>query len=115
MTCRFTNLAVQTTIRVFGGLLSAYYLSGDELFLTKSKDLGDRLVFAFNSPSGLALSSVNFKTGRASGDHGMPGHISTAEAATLQLEFRYLSHLTGNITYWRAAEKVTTTHQHVAD
>ncbi|KZV93725.1 glycoside hydrolase [Exidia glandulosa HHB12029] len=96
----------ETTIRVFGGLLSTYYLSGDQIFLTKAKDLGDRLMFAFNSPSGLALSSVNFKTGRAVGDHGFPGHISTAEAATLQLEFRYLAHLTGNTTYWTASEKV---------
>jgi hypothetical protein len=30
--------------------------------------------------------------------------ISTAEAATLQLEFKYLSYLTDEDGYWRAAE-----------
>jgi hypothetical protein len=32
--------------------------------------------------------------------------ISTAEAATLQLEFKYLSYLADEDGYWRAAEKV---------
>ena len=35
-----------------------------------------------------------------------PELVSTAEAATLQLEFRYLSWLTGNEEYWEKAEKV---------
>ena len=32
--------------------------------------------------------------------------VSTAEATTLQLEFRYLSALTDDDVYWRKAEKV---------
>ena len=32
----------ETTIRVLGGLLSAYHLSGDKLFLDKATELGDR-------------------------------------------------------------------------
>lgn len=33
----------ETTIRILGGLLSAYYLSdGDVLFLQRAKQLGDR-------------------------------------------------------------------------
>ena len=44
----------ETTIRVLGGLLSAYHLSGgDKVFLDRSKDLGDRLLGAFKSPSGV--------------------------------------------------------------
>lgn len=35
-----------------------------------------------------------------------PTLVSTAEAATLQLEFRYLSWLTDNEEYWEKAEKV---------
>ena len=35
-----------------------------------------------------------------------PELVSTAEAATLQLELRYLSWLTGNEEYWEKAEKV---------
>ena len=34
-----------------------------------------------------------------------PGLVSVAEAGTLQLELRYLSHLTGNDVYWRKVEK----------
>ena len=32
----------ETTIRVLGGLLSAYHLSGDKVFLDKATELGDR-------------------------------------------------------------------------
>jgi mannosyl-oligosaccharide alpha-1,2-mannosidase len=49
----------ETTIRVLGGLLSAYHLSADKMFLEKAKDLGDRLMGAFTSPSGIPYSDVN--------------------------------------------------------
>lgn len=39
----------ETTIRNLGGLLSAYGLTGDELFLEKAKDLGSRLLRAFQA------------------------------------------------------------------
>ena len=38
-------------------------------------------------------------------DPDNPHVVSTAEAATLQLEFRYLSFLTDNEDYWDKAEK----------
>ena len=34
------------------------------------------------------------------------GWASLSEAASLQLEMKYLSHLTGDMIYWRRAEKV---------
>ena len=34
----------ETTIRVLGGLLSAYHLSGDRMFVDKAKDLAQRLI-----------------------------------------------------------------------
>lgn len=37
--------------------------------------------------------------------HADGGASSTAEAGTLHLEMKYLSHLTGNDTYWRKAER----------
>ncbi|KAF8194965.1 glycoside hydrolase [Pholiota molesta] len=95
----------ETTIRVLGGLLSAYHFShNDPVFLEKAVDLGDRLLTAFDTPSGLPLSDVNLKLRK-----GVKGvaPTSTAEASTLQLEFRYLSVLTGNETYWRKAEHVS--------
>jgi Glycosyl hydrolase family 47 len=39
-------------------------------------------------------------------DPDAPGLVSTVEATTLQLEFRYLSFLTDNDRYWKAVERV---------
>ena len=54
----------ETTIRVLGGLLSAFHLSGDNIFLEKAKDLGQRLLGAFSSSSGIPYSDVNLKSTR---------------------------------------------------
>lgn len=40
----------ETTIRVMGGLLSAYHLSGDAMFLRKAEELGTILLAGFKSP-----------------------------------------------------------------
>lgn len=43
----------QCTIRVLGGLLSAYHLAdNDQLFLDKAIELADRLLPAFETQSG---------------------------------------------------------------
>ena len=113
----------ETTIRMLGGLLSAHYLStefpdmapltdddegaaGEDLYLEKAKDLADRLMGAFESPSGVPFASVNLKTSVGVPSHDDGGASSTAEAATLQLELKYLSKLTGEAFYWEKAEKV---------
>lgn len=113
----------ETTIRMLGGLLSAHYLSnefpnmaplvdddegkaGEDLYLEKAKDLADRIIGAFESPSGIPFASVNLKTSTGLPSHEDGGASSTAEAATLQLEFKYLAKLTGEAFYWKAAEKV---------
>jgi mannosyl-oligosaccharide alpha-1,2-mannosidase len=38
---------------------------------------------------------------------GNQGVASLAEAASLQLELKYLSHLTGDYVYWKKAERVS--------
>ncbi|KAJ6505372.1 glycoside hydrolase family 47 protein [Mycena sanguinolenta] len=97
----------ETTIRVLGGLLSAYELSdGDELFLARAVDLADRMLPVFDTPSGLPYSRVNLATRVGSPDPDHRGLVSTAEAATLQLEFRYLGYLTDNLDYWDKVENV---------
>lgn len=97
----------ETTIRVLGGLLSAYHLAGnDTLFLSKAIDLGDRLLGAFSSSSGIPYASVNLALRQGIPAHFVGGASSTSEATTLQLEFKYLSHLTGNEKYWKNAEEV---------
>ncbi|KAL3426365.1 glycosyl hydrolase family 47 [Phlyctema vagabunda] len=105
----------ETTIRMLGGLLSAHHLATqlpeissrrDYIYLNKSVDLADRLLGAFSSQSGLPYASVNLKTGAGVSSHFNGGASSTAEASTLQLELKYLAHLTGNEVYWRKAENV---------
>ena len=57
----FVNL-FETTIRVLGGLLSAFHLSGDELFKAKAADIGGRLAGALTSPTPVPYSDVNLLT-----------------------------------------------------
>ena len=109
----------ETTIRMLGGLLSAHYLSTEfpdmaptpdaraaDLYLEKAKDLADRLLVAFDSPSGIPYASVNIGTRTGIPAYGDNGASSTAETATLQLEFKYLAQLTGEKRYWDKAERV---------
>ncbi|TFK56896.1 glycoside hydrolase family 47 protein [Heliocybe sulcata] len=97
----------ETTIRVLGGLLAAYHLSNeDPIFLEKAVDLGDRILTTFDTPSGLPLTMVNLGRQMGVADPDYPGLVSTAEVATLQLEFRYLTVLTDEDIYWKKAEKV---------
>ncbi|KAF8907715.1 glycoside hydrolase family 47 protein [Gymnopilus junonius] len=97
----------ETTIRVLGGLLAAYHLSDqDPLFLEKAKDLANRIMPVFDTPSGLPRSLVNLAKKQGFDEPNMPNIVSTAEAATLQLELKYLSFLTGEDEYWDKAEGV---------
>ncbi|KAJ8456427.1 hypothetical protein ONZ51_g12132 [Trametes cubensis] len=96
----------ETTIRVLGGLLSAYTLTEDPLFLEKARELGDRIMPAFETPTGLPLSHINLAQRKGYKTPDNNGLVSTAEVSTLQLEFRYLSYLTDNDAYWDAVEKV---------
>ena len=98
---------LQTTIRILGGLLSAYHHSGgDLLFLNRARDLADRMLPVFDTPSGLPYPAVNLqqRVGLWAEENSIL--VSTAEASTLQLEFRYLSELTDDDIYWRKAERV---------
>jgi len=51
--------------RVVGGLLSAYDLSGDKVFLEKAKDITDRLLPAWETTSGIPYNRINLAHGRA--------------------------------------------------
>ncbi|GER24591.1 Mannosyl-oligosaccharide 1,2-alpha-mannosidase [Striga asiatica] len=108
----------ETTIRVLGGLLSAYHLSGGEnggnastvepnpaVYLDNAKKLADRLIIAFtSSPTAIPFSDVVLRDSTA---HPAPdGLSSTAEVSTLQLEFNYLSALTGDRKYAVESMKV---------
>lgn len=58
-----TDVSVfEFTIRYLGGLLSAYALSKDEIFSKKAKEVADRLLPAFNTPTGLPFSLLNLQS-----------------------------------------------------
>lgn len=80
----------EVTIRILGGLLGAYHLSADVLFLQKAQDLADRLLPCFDSDSGVPYSDVNLATRKAHSPKWSPDS-STSEVTTIQLEFRDLS------------------------
>nr|POE86477.1 mannosyl-oligosaccharide 1,2-alpha-mannosidase [Quercus suber] len=105
----------ETTIRMLGGLLSAHYLSTvlphassqhDQIYLSKAVDLGNRLLGAYDSRSGVPFASIMLNNGTGIRSHADAGSSSTAEATTLQIEMKYLAHLTGNGIYWQKAEQV---------
>lgn len=96
----------ETTIRVLGGLLSAYDLSREQVFLTKAKDLGDRLSAAFETPTGLPRGEVNLGTRHSNNPSWTGGASLIAEVGTVQLEFAYLSKHTGDPSYAQKSLKV---------
>lgn len=51
----------ESNIRMVGGLLSAYELSGEEVFLLKAEDLARRLLPAFGTPTGIPLGAINLR------------------------------------------------------
>lgn len=108
----------ETTIRVLGGLLSAYNLTSVDdgmnstsrgpkaiVYLEIAINLADRLLSAFtSSPTPIPFSDVVLHDSSA---HPAPdGLSSTSEVSTLQLEFNYLSTVSGDPKYSVAAMKV---------
>ncbi len=90
----------EITIRMLGGLLSSYQLTGDKRLLALAEDLGKRLLPAFGSPTGMPYVFVNLKTGAVRGTESNP-----AEVGSLLLEFGTLSKLTGNPVYYDKAKR----------
>jgi ER degradation enhancer, mannosidase alpha-like 2 len=93
----------EVTIRLLGGLLSAYQATGDPRLLALADDLGRRLLPAFSSPTGMPYMYVNLKTGKTSGARSNP-----AEIGTLLLEFGTLSKLTGTPVFYEKAKRALT-------
>jgi len=101
----------EITIRMLGGLLSAYELSGDNRLLALAQDLGKRLLPAFDSPTGLPYQYVNLHTGKVRGATTNP-----AETGSLLLEFGTLSKLTGERVYFDKAKRaLMETHKRRSD
>uniref|UniRef100_A0A672LB51 alpha-1,2-Mannosidase n=1 Tax=Sinocyclocheilus grahami TaxID=75366 RepID=A0A672LB51_SINGR len=95
----------ESTIRILGGLLSTYHLTGDSMFLEKAKDIGSRLMPAFNTVSKIPYSDVNIGKGTAHPPQ-WTSDSTVAEVTSIQLEFRELSRLTGDPKYKLAVMEV---------
>jgi hypothetical protein len=116
----------ETTIRLLGGLLSAHLFSVDPILqiynqttntilekdydtyhnglLKLAIDLGDRLLPAFNTKTGIPYGTVNLRSGVPKGETKI---ASTAGAGTLLMEFEVLSYVTGDEKYGKAAYLAT--------
>ena len=90
----------EITIRILGGLITNYQLTGDKRLLSLAEDLGRRLLPVFESPTGMPYRYVNLKTGKVRNAVSNP-----AETGTLLLEFGALSKLTGNPVFYDKAKR----------
>jgi mannosidase alpha-like ER degradation enhancer 2 len=90
----------EITIRLLGGLLSSYQMTGDKRLLSLAEDLGNRLLPVFNSPTGLPYAYVNLRTGQT-----RDPVTNSAETGTLLLEFGTLSKLTGRPVFYEKAKR----------
>ncbi|RCH84871.1 hypothetical protein CU097_000328, partial [Rhizopus azygosporus] len=86
----------ETNIRYLGGLLAAYDLKQEPIFLEKAVEIADKVIMpAFDTPNRMPAAFVNVTSG-APVDGNM---ITLAEFGSLQLELVRLSQLTGNEQY----------------
>jgi mannosidase alpha-like ER degradation enhancer 2 len=90
----------EITIRLLGGLLSSYQMTGDKRLLALAEDLGNRLLPVFDSPTGLPYRFVNLKTGKV-----RDAKTNPAEAGTLLIEFGTLSKLTRRPVFYEKAKR----------
>jgi len=108
----------EVNIRVLGGLISAHVLSNyvkDKFpsqmhwyrgqLLDMARDLGERLLPAFNTSTGIPHPRVNLKHGMESPKIASIRETCTACAGTMILEFGALSRLTGEAKFELVARR----------
>jgi ER degradation enhancer, mannosidase alpha-like 2 len=90
----------EITIRLMGGLLSSYELTGDKRLLALADDLGTRMLPMFNSPTGMPYEYVNLRTGAVRGVNSNP-----AEVGSMLIEYGVLARLTGKPMFYDKAKR----------
>jgi hypothetical protein len=96
----------EMTIRALGGLLSAHALTKESILLSQATDLGNRLLRAFDTPTGLPAAKVNLRTGPV--PPRPTEMLVLSEVGTLSLEFLALSDATGDPRYRNAVDAIAT-------
>lgn len=106
----FTSV-FETTIRLLGGLLSAFSLTHDPIFREKSVDLATRLLrshtdglhfVVFDAPTH-SQANVNLHTGETRMEDST---VYLSEVGSNFLELSYLSSISGDPTFVQAAERI---------
>jgi len=95
----------EITIRLLGGLMSAFHLSGERIFLEKAEDLACRLLPSLQKESVIPPGLVNLLKKHPADESGRGN--SLAEVASLQLEFRAIGRALNNATYEQAAFRIS--------
>ncbi|KAJ3037039.1 Mannosyl-oligosaccharide 1,2-alpha-mannosidase IB [Rhizophlyctis rosea] len=95
----------ESTIRILGGLLSAFDLTGDKALLSKAEELADKMIKAgvFDTGAGWALNWCRVDEGWSLGSSGGVYNVNLAEMGTLGLEFQYLADVTGREEFMQKA------------
>jgi len=98
----------ETTIRVLGGLISAYDLSDRRYpaLLEKATEVGNMLYKAFDTPNRMPVVRWNLKDAVKGTKQEAGDHVLAAELGSFTLEFTRLSQLTDNSKYYDAAQRV---------
>ena len=91
----------EINIRLLGGFLSVYALTGDELFRDKARLMGESMLPAFNTGTGLPSGRINLakRSGSSSGS-------VLAEWGTLSLEFNQLAHVTNSDSFSQPIKRI---------
>ncbi|KAL4422458.1 hypothetical protein ABPG75_008655 [Micractinium tetrahymenae] len=112
----FDASVFETIIRVVGGTLAAYDLTGDKVMLERAQQVADRLMPAYDTPTRIPLNIINLATQQAKNPTWNQKASTLAEFGTHQLEFWRVSQGTGNVTYAELAEgTIRHLHQHWPD
>jgi len=103
-----TEMSVfETNIRFVGGLLSCFALTGDVIFREKAYHIAEKLLPAFDTPTGIPHALVNIGTGRSKNyAWASSGASILSEFGTMSLEFNYLSDVTGNPVFREKIQKI---------
>jgi mannosyl-oligosaccharide alpha-1,2-mannosidase len=96
----------EVNIRYLGGLLSAYALTKDEAYKEKAIDLADRMLPSFDTPTGIPIGAVKLRKNSGKASWSMGTGVVIAELGTLQLEWMYLSSITGDRKYMDKMRKI---------
>ena len=92
----------EVNIRILGGLLAMYAETKNPRVLARAREFGDRMLPAFDSPTGMPYYYVNLKTGEPSGPV-----VNVAEVGSYLMEFGILSYYTEDPKYYQTGKRAT--------